>query len=60
MTAKDDPINFLWFIPTSGDGAYLGSNELNRSRTVGPQHFWYRHISESTTDAWCRGYWQTS
>ena len=31
MTAKHDPINFLWFIPTSGDGAYLGSNELNRA-----------------------------
>jgi alkanesulfonate monooxygenase len=31
MTSKHDPINFLWFIPTSGDGAYLGSNELNRA-----------------------------
>ncbi|KRB60260.1 alkanesulfonate monooxygenase [Rhizobium sp. Root708] len=35
MTAKHDPINFLWFIPTSGDGAYLGSNELNRAPEIG-------------------------
>ncbi|MDM9628316.1 FMNH2-dependent alkanesulfonate monooxygenase [Rhizobium sp. S152] len=33
MTAQ--PINFLWFIPTSGDGAYLGSNELNRAPEFG-------------------------
>ncbi|WP_111563499.1 FMNH2-dependent alkanesulfonate monooxygenase [Rhizobium sp.] len=31
MSNKHDPINFLWFIPTSGDGAYLGSNDLNRA-----------------------------
>ncbi|MCF1481088.1 MULTISPECIES: FMNH2-dependent alkanesulfonate monooxygenase [Rhizobium/Agrobacterium group] len=24
------PIDFLWFIPTSGDGTYLGSNDLTR------------------------------
>ena len=24
------PLDFLWFIPTSGDGAYLGSNDLAR------------------------------
>ncbi len=35
MTDKHDPINFLWFIPTSGDGAYLGSNELNRAPEIG-------------------------
>ncbi|KQV27655.1 alkanesulfonate monooxygenase [Rhizobium sp. Root1203] len=35
MTAKHDPINFLWFIPTSGDGAYLGSDELNRAPEIG-------------------------
>lgn len=35
MTAQHDPINFLWFIPTSGDGAYLGSNELNRAPEIG-------------------------
>ncbi|QFY60313.1 FMNH2-dependent alkanesulfonate monooxygenase [Rhizobium grahamii] len=35
MTATHDPINFLWFIPTSGDGAYLGSNELNRAPEIG-------------------------
>jgi alkanesulfonate monooxygenase len=31
MSNKHDPINFLWFIPTSGDGTYLGSNDLNRA-----------------------------
>jgi alkanesulfonate monooxygenase len=25
------PIDFFWFIPTSGDGAYLGSSDLNRA-----------------------------
>ena len=25
-----NPLDFLWFIPTSGDGAYLGSNDLSR------------------------------
>ncbi|WP_160010532.1 FMNH2-dependent alkanesulfonate monooxygenase [Rhizobium sp. 18055] len=35
MTSTHDPINFLWFIPTSGDGAYLGSNELNRAPDFG-------------------------
>jgi alkanesulfonate monooxygenase len=35
MTATSDPINFLWFIPTSGDGAYLGSGELNRAPEIG-------------------------
>ncbi len=25
------PIDFLWFIPTSGDGSYLGSPDLNRA-----------------------------
>jgi alkanesulfonate monooxygenase len=24
------PLDFLWFIPTSGDGTYLGSNDLAR------------------------------
>jgi alkanesulfonate monooxygenase len=35
MSTTHDPINFLWFIPTSGDGAYLGSNELNRAPEFG-------------------------
>ncbi|QKK19367.1 FMNH2-dependent alkanesulfonate monooxygenase [Rhizobium indicum] len=30
-----EPINFLWFIPTSGDGTYLGSSELNRAPEIG-------------------------
>ena len=28
MTAQ--PLDFMWFIPSSGDGAYLGSDELSR------------------------------
>ncbi|MBX4867698.1 MULTISPECIES: FMNH2-dependent alkanesulfonate monooxygenase [Rhizobium] len=35
MTATFDPINFLWFIPTSGDGTYLGSSDLNRAPEIG-------------------------
>ncbi|TCL75048.1 FMNH2-dependent alkanesulfonate monooxygenase [Rhizobium sp. BK251] len=35
MTADTQPINFLWFIPTSGDGTYLGSAELNRAPEIG-------------------------
>ncbi|ARM88768.1 alkanesulfonate monooxygenase [Rhizobium sp. CIAT894] len=35
MTAPSDPINFLWFIPTSGDGTYLGSADLNRAPEIG-------------------------
>ncbi|NKK72580.1 FMNH2-dependent alkanesulfonate monooxygenase [Rhizobium leguminosarum bv. viciae] len=35
MTATSNPINFLWFIPTSGDGTYLGSSELNRAPEIG-------------------------
>ncbi|MGO6748089.1 FMNH2-dependent alkanesulfonate monooxygenase [Rhizobium ruizarguesonis] len=34
-TAISGPINFLWFIPTSGDGIYLGSSELNRAPEIG-------------------------
>jgi len=33
MTAK--PIDFLWFIPTSGDGAYLGSSDQTRAPEIG-------------------------
>jgi alkanesulfonate monooxygenase len=34
-TGTSKPINFLWFIPTSGDGTYLGSSELNRAPEIG-------------------------
>jgi alkanesulfonate monooxygenase len=37
MTRKEQPIDFLWFIPSSGDGSYLGSDEL--SRPVDPKYF---------------------
>lgn len=32
-----DPLDFLWFIPSSGDGSYLGSNTL--ARTSDPAYF---------------------
>jgi alkanesulfonate monooxygenase len=30
MTQSPKPLDFLWFIPSSGDGSYLGSDDLNR------------------------------
>ncbi|APG95143.1 FMNH2-dependent alkanesulfonate monooxygenase [Sinorhizobium americanum] len=35
MTKTDNPLNFLWFIPSSGDGAYLGSDDLSRPSDPG-------------------------
>ncbi len=35
MTTTETPLDFLWFIPTSGDGAYLGSDELSRPSDPG-------------------------
>ena len=31
MSRTEKPIDFLWFIPTSRDGSYLGSSDLNRA-----------------------------
>jgi alkanesulfonate monooxygenase len=36
-----DPIDFFWFIPTSGDGTYLGASDLNRP----PDHPYLREIA---------------
>lgn len=44
MTNTDKPLDFLWFIPSSGDGAYLGSNEL--SRPADPDYF--REIAQAS------------
>ncbi|AUX78544.1 FMNH2-dependent alkanesulfonate monooxygenase [Sinorhizobium fredii] len=35
MTKTDNPLDFLWFIPSSGDGAYLGSDDLSRPSDPG-------------------------
>lgn len=35
MTKTDQPLDFLWFIPTSGDGTYLGSDDLSRPSDPG-------------------------
>ncbi|PYB70272.1 alkanesulfonate monooxygenase, FMNH(2)-dependent [Rhizobium wuzhouense] len=40
-TAK--PLDFLWFIPSSGDGAYLGSDDLSRPADPG----YFREIAKA-------------
>jgi alkanesulfonate monooxygenase len=35
MTKTDQPLDFLWFIPSSGDGTYLGSDDLSRPADPG-------------------------
>ena len=35
MTQTDQPLDFLWFIPSSGDGSYLGSDDLARPADPG-------------------------
>lgn len=37
MTKTEKPLDFLWFIPSSGDGSYLGSDD--RSRPADPGYF---------------------
>ena len=41
--AEKKPIDFMWFIPTSGDGTYLGSSELNRA----PDFRYLREIAQA-------------
>ena len=36
-----DPLNFFWFIPTSGDGPYLGTDDFYRA----PDHAYLREIA---------------
>lgn len=35
MTDTQKPLDFLWFIPTSGDGTYIGSDTLSRPADPG-------------------------
>ncbi len=35
MAKTAQPLDFLWFIPSSGDGAYLGSDDLSRPADPG-------------------------
>ncbi|MCA1366806.1 FMNH2-dependent alkanesulfonate monooxygenase [Bradyrhizobium sp. BRP14] len=35
MTKTGKPLDFLWFIPSSGDGVYLGSDDLSRPSDPG-------------------------
>eukprot|EP01035_Chromulina_nebulosa_P011653 gene11653-15563_t len=39
----DTPLDFLWFIPSSGDGAYLGSDDLSRPADPG----YFREIAKA-------------
>ncbi|SNB79648.1 alkanesulfonate monooxygenase [Arboricoccus pini] len=41
MVQAAKPLDFLWFIPSSGDGAYLGSDELSRP----PDPGYFREIA---------------
>ncbi|RWX75536.1 alkanesulfonate monooxygenase, FMNH(2)-dependent [Neorhizobium lilium] len=43
MSSTSNPIDFLWFIPTAGDGSYLGGTELNRA----PDHRYLREIAQA-------------
>jgi len=42
MTAAD-PLNFFWFIPTHGDGAYLGSETQQRP----PEFAYFKEIAQA-------------
>lgn len=42
-TNTDKPLDFLWFIPSSGDGAYLGSDDLARPSDPG----YFREIAKA-------------
>jgi alkanesulfonate monooxygenase len=43
MSTPDKPLDFLWFIPTSGDGSYLGSDDLSRPADPG----YFREIAQA-------------
>ncbi|MGQ3671929.1 FMNH2-dependent alkanesulfonate monooxygenase [Xanthobacter sp. TB0136] len=42
-TSATDPINFFWFIPTHGDGAYLGSETRQRP----PEFGYFKQIAQA-------------
>lgn len=39
----EQPLDFLWFIPSSGDGAYLGTDELSRA----PDPDYFKEIAQA-------------
>lgn len=43
MASSGQPLDFLWFIPSSGDGAYLGSDDLGRPADPG----YFREIAKA-------------
>ena len=38
-----DPLNFFWFIPTHGDGSYLGSESQQRPQDPG----YFRQVAQA-------------
>ena len=38
-----DPLNFFWFIPTHGDGSYLGSETQQRP----PEYTYFREVARA-------------
>jgi alkanesulfonate monooxygenase, FMNH(2)-dependent len=43
MAKNSKPLDFLWFIPSSGDGTYLGSDDLSRPADPG----YFREIARA-------------
>ncbi|MFI5409020.1 FMNH2-dependent alkanesulfonate monooxygenase [Kaistia sp. UC242_56] len=43
MTVTTDPLNFFWFIPTYGDGTYLGSETQQRP----PEFGYFKEIAQA-------------
>jgi alkanesulfonate monooxygenase len=43
MTAPANPLDFFWFIPTHGDGSYLGSEEQQRP----PEFGYFKEIAQA-------------
>lgn len=43
MAKNSKPLDFLWFIPSSGDGTYLGSDDLSRPADPG----YFREIAKA-------------
>lgn len=43
MARDSKPLDFLWFIPSSGDGSYLGSDDLSRPADPG----YFREIAKA-------------
>ena len=43
MTASASPLDFFWFIPTHGDGSYLGTEKQQRP----PEFGYFKEIAQA-------------